>query len=574
MSEPVVTAPRLPPSRVLRVSDIFFAYMESLGIDRIFGNPGTTELPFVDGSKDYPGIEYVLSLHEDIAVAQAIGYARAKGLPGIVNLHVAPGLGHGLSNIFNASRGRVPLLVTVGQQHSKLVGQEPLLAADLARIAEPFTKWSYNLTCAEEFEWAVQRAFKEVMTPPFAPVMLGFPMDVLFEEIAEIRPVKLSRISAVRSLDTDIERAAQVAVSGRRPVMVVGDGVGQAGAWAEAVELAEVIGAEVLSESWTTSWPFPPDHPQYVGVASNQSELMRRQLAEADPLIWAGVYTPAPVSRFDGAGPLLPWGTPTVAIDDSSRELGKSHPVDIGVQGDVRDSLARIAAAARAKVTDAAAVAARRADLSERTAERRRAHNAGVAASRDRSDLTVEFVAHHLSTAIPDDFVMVDESISNRGTFTATLPFDAPEAYISTNGGSLGYALGLAGGLHHGGETRRIVTVIGDGSLLYYPQALWGLAERDVPAIVIVLNNRSYRVLKLIVDRMGGPWNTPGAGTPGLDLAKPAVDFTALAESFGVSGVRARTPGEFVTALSGALASPGPCLIEAVVDQPVPVRSD
>ena len=106
--------------RPLRTSDIFFAHLEALGIDRIFGNPGTTELPFVDGCLDYPSIEYVLSLHEDIAVAQAMGYARASGKPGVVNLHVTPGLGHGLSNIFNASRGRVPLLITVGQQHSEL----------------------------------------------------------------------------------------------------------------------------------------------------------------------------------------------------------------------------------------------------------------------------------------------------------------------------------------------------------------------------------------------------------------------------------------------------------------------
>lgn len=559
------------PDRVLRVSDIFFAYMQELGVDRIFGNPGTTELPFVDGSKDYPNIDYVLSLHEDIAVAQAIGYARAKGLPGIVNLHVAPGLGHGLSNIYNASRGRVPLLVTVGQQHSKLVAQEPLLAADLARITEPFTKWAHNVTSVDEFEWAVQRAFKEVITPPFAPVMLGFPMDVLFEEVEEVRPPKISRVSAVQSHQDDVERAAQIASSGRNPIMVVGDGVGQAHAWAETVEFAELIGAQVYSESWTTSWPFPTDHPQYVGVASNQSGLMRKQLAEADPLIWLGVYTPAPVSRFDGQGSLLPWGAPTLAIDDSARELGKSHPVDVGLQGDVRDSIARVTDAVRSLITDTKGVEARRDALAEQSGERRRAHAHRLAAVSDRDDLTVEFIAQHLAQVIPDNFVMVDESISNRATFTSTLPFDAPEAYFSTNGGSLGYAIGLASGLHHGGESRRIVTVIGDGSLMYYPQALWGLAERQIPAIVVVLNNNSYRVLKLIVDRMGGPWNTPGDRTPGLDMDHAPIDFTCLAKSMGVKASRSTTPTEFSEALKAALAGTGPHLIEAVVDQPVPI---
>ena len=137
----------------------------------------------------------------------------------------------------------------------------------------------------------------------------------------------------------DVKRAAEVLVAGDRPVMVVGDGVGQADAWSAAVRLAELLGAEVYSESWTTSWPFPVDHPQYCGVVSNVTGQMRKQLEHANPLIWLGVYTPAPVSRFDGEGPLLPWGAPTVAVDDSARELGKNHPVDVGLLGDVKVTL-------------------------------------------------------------------------------------------------------------------------------------------------------------------------------------------------------------------------------------------
>jgi benzoylformate decarboxylase len=555
--------------RPLRVSDILFAHLEALGIDRIFGNPGTTELPFVDGSKDHPSIEYVLSLHEDIAVAQAMGYARATGKPGVVNLHVTPGLGHGLANIFNASRGRVPLLVTVGQQHSQLLVHEPLLAADLARLAEPFTKWAYNVTMVDEFEVALQRALKEVRTPPFGPVLLAFPMDLLFQVIDNVGRPKVSRVSPVHAGADDIARAAEIIVGGDRPLMVVGDGVGQADAWTAAVELAELVGAEVYSESWTTSWPFPVDHPQYCGAASNVSDRMRKQLAGASPLIWLGVYTPVPVSRFDGAGPLLPWGTPTVAIDDSARELGKNHPVDIGLLGDVRVTLDRLVEAVAARPRDMSAIAARRIELADANAKRCSEHNRRLEAVAAKPELTAEFVARHLAETVQDDFVMVDEAISNRQVFTATLPFREPRAYLSANGGSLGYAVGLATGLHHGGETRRIIAVVGDGSLMYYPQALWGLAQADAPVIVLVLNNQSYRVLKLIVARMGGPWNSSGAPTPGLDLVEPHIDITGLAKAFGVSAVRADTPESFTAALATALGSKHPYVIEAVVDQPV-----
>jgi benzoylformate decarboxylase len=557
------------PGRPLRTSDIFFAHLEALGIDHIFGNPGTTELPFVDGCMDYPSIEYVLSLHEDIAVAQAMGYARASGKPGVVNLHVTPGLGHGLSNIFNASRGRVPLLVTVGQQHSELVVQEPLLATDLARLAEPFTKWAYDVTMPGEVAVAVQRAFKEVLTPPYGPVLLSLPMDLLFQEVDWVGPPKVSTVSRPHAGADDVRRAAEVLVAGDRPVMVVGDGVGQADAWSAAVRLAELLGAEVYSESWTTSWPFPVDHPQYCGVVSNITGQMRKQLEHANPLVWLGVYTPAPVSRFDGAGPLLPWGAPTVAVDDSARELGKNHPVDIGLHGDVKVTLECLVKAVAELPYDHDAVSSRCAGLATASAKRRLKHAVEIEAASAKPKLTPEFVAQRLAEAVPENFVMVDEAISNRHVFTSTLPFREPRAYLSANGGSLGYAVGLATGLHHGGETRKIITIIGDGSLMYYPQALWGLAQADAPVIVIVLNNHGYRVLKLIVSRMGGPWNTQGEPTPGLDLCGPSVDITGLAKAFGVEAALADTPASFEAALSTALSSQHPFVIEAVVDQPV-----
>ena len=215
------------------------------------------------------------------------------------------------------------------------------------------------------------------------------------------------------------------------------------------------------------------------------------------------------------------------------------------------------------------AVTRRCVELADASAKRRWKHAVEIEVAAARPELTAEFVAQRLAAAVPENFVMVDEAISNRHVFTPTLPFGEPRAYLSANGGSLGYAVGLATGLHHGGETRQIVTVIGDGSLMYYPQALWGLAQADAPVIVIVLNNHGYRVLKLIVSRMGGPWNAQGDPTPGLDLVGPSVDIAGMAKAFGVEAARADTPASFEAALSAALSSQHPFVIEAIVDQPV-----
>jgi thiamine pyrophosphate-dependent acetolactate synthase large subunit-like protein len=114
------TGPPAGPS-ARRCRDLFFDYLEDQGIRFIFGNPGTTELPLLDGCRDHPSVDYKLSLHEDVAVAEAMGYARASGTIGVVNLHVTPGLAHGLGNLYNAFRARVPLLVTAGQHHTGLL---------------------------------------------------------------------------------------------------------------------------------------------------------------------------------------------------------------------------------------------------------------------------------------------------------------------------------------------------------------------------------------------------------------------------------------------------------------------
>src|SRR5918911_5751270 len=128
-----------------RGRDLLLEALQAQGVRYVFGNPGTTELPILDGFTSHPEVRYVETLHEDIAVGMAMGYARLAGTLGVVNLHVAPGLAHGLGNLYNAWRARIPLLVTAGQQHTQLVIHEPILTADLVDMARPFTKWSWEV---------------------------------------------------------------------------------------------------------------------------------------------------------------------------------------------------------------------------------------------------------------------------------------------------------------------------------------------------------------------------------------------------------------------------------------------
>ena len=153
-----------------------FRYLKALGVECLFGVPGTNEIPLIDGtSVQANGVKYVPCLHENIAVGAAMGYARASGKPGVVELHVTPGAAHGIGNLFNAYKSPIPVVVLCAQQHSELLLQEPLLASDLVRVAGQYAKWAWEVARARRTGGRAAGAFKEALTAPRRPVCVSIP---------------------------------------------------------------------------------------------------------------------------------------------------------------------------------------------------------------------------------------------------------------------------------------------------------------------------------------------------------------------------------------------------------------
>src|SRR5256714_9305199 len=164
----------------MQVAGRLIEILRAAGVDYLFGNPGTTELPFLD-ALDGSGLRYVAALQEATASAAADGYAQAARRLGVVNLHVAPGLANALSIVHNASRAKTPLLVTAGQQDPRLLLDQPILAGDMVKMTDGLTKWSYELRNAAEAPAALRRAIHLALTPPTGPVFLSLPMDLMTE---------------------------------------------------------------------------------------------------------------------------------------------------------------------------------------------------------------------------------------------------------------------------------------------------------------------------------------------------------------------------------------------------------
>ena len=157
----------------------FLALLRDEGIDRLFGNPGTTELPIMHALTEQSDLSFVLALQESVVIGIADGFARASGRLVSCNVHVAPGLGNAVGALYTSLIGGTPMIVTAGQQEQGHGLTEPLLYAPLVPIAAPVTKWAVEVTRIEDLPRILHRAATVAMTPPTGPVFISLPGDIL-----------------------------------------------------------------------------------------------------------------------------------------------------------------------------------------------------------------------------------------------------------------------------------------------------------------------------------------------------------------------------------------------------------
>ena len=549
----------------MNVAAVMMRTLRAGGVDYLFGNPGTTELPFLD-ALDGSGLEYIVGLQEATAVAAADGYAQASGRLGVVNLHVAPGVANGLSILHNASRARTPLLVTAGQQDTRLLLGDPILAGDLVQLTEQFTKWSHEVRSPAEAPAALRRAMTLALTPPTGPVFLSLPMDLMSETVDDAGDPP-SPVSARSEPDADaVARAVALLADAKTPVIVAGDGVARAGARAELQALAELLGAGVHAEPIHRRLSFAADHPLWRGGLFPSAANVRKALERADCVLVVG----ANVFTWLFHSPATPFrpGLPVIQLDDDAREVGKTYPVTLGIVADVRRSLGALRTSLDARLGAAARTAAaeRAAALGRARQEHVRKLAAEAQAASARTPIAPSFVMHTLADLVPADVAIVDESASSLPHVLRHLTFGQRAEFFGSKTGTLGWAMGAAVGVQLAWPERAVVATIGDGSVMYAPQALWTAARYQLPITYVVLNNTSYAILKSGMVTLGLPSAKRGI-YPGMDLVDPEIDYLALARAMGVTAVRVDKPAALRDTLAQALAHRGPALVDVAIDR-------
>ncbi len=521
------------------VKDATFNLLRAFGIKKVFGNPGSTELPFLS---DWPDdIDYVLGLQEASVIGMADGYAQATRNASFVNLHSGAGVGNALGNIYTAHRNQTPLVITAGQQARSILPLQAFLYAERAsEFPRPYVKYSVEPARPEDVPAAIARAYYVAMQPPCGPTFVSVPIDDWNHATS---PVEARQVS--RELGPDpaaVKALAAALVDAKRPALVVGPGVDRAQAVDLMVKVAEKAKAAVWVSPFSARCSFPERHPQFAGFLHASPGQLSDALHEHDLVVVIG----APVFTFhvEGHASIFDGATTIFQITDDPTAAAVT-PHGTSIVATMKPALSM---------------------LLELLPQTKRAMPAGrslLPAPKAADPIPVEFLMHTLASSMPEGAVLVEEAPSHRPAMQKFMPMRGQDSFLTMASGGLGYGLPAAVGLSLGRDNVRTVCLIGDGSAMYSIQALWTAAQRKLPLTIVVINNGGYGAMRSFSQVM------QVRNVPGLDI--PNLDFVKLAQGHGCDAVRVTKSSELASALQRAQSHDGTSLVEVMIDSAVPL---
>ncbi|MFC1909183.1 thiamine pyrophosphate-binding protein [Chloroflexota bacterium] len=538
--------------------------LQKEGVEYVFGIPGATEANFMDILEDHPEFKYFLCLHELAALGAAEGYARTSGKTGFVNLHTATGLAAALPSLANAYYGGVPLVITAGQQDTRLLAAEPALTGDLVKIASPFTKWSTEIIHADDIPMIMRRAFRVASHPPAGPVFVSLPINLINSSFDYEYVSGSPAFTKVHPDNDSIKLAVDFLAKAKNPAIIVEDGVSKNEALTEVVEFAEKIGAKVY-QPWMADVNFPVHHPLYMYDLNINSPACRDMLEQVDVLVVIGALFFAQAIHVPKC--LVPPTTKVIQIDDNPWQIGKNYPVASGIEGDIKVALTDLMSALDKKITAETrdAVKVRIQVITQEKQGLVKAFEEKAQKEKENTPISGTRLMQEIRDAIKPGTRIVDDCWSYSATLRRTLPLSEHRSYMrARSGGSIGLGLPGAIGVKLASPERPVVCISGDGSAMWAIQSLWSAAHYNVPVTFIIIANTCYRQVRIMKSILLGEKNI--GRNLGTDLSIPQNDFVKLAEGMGLTAQKVTEPGELKDALEKAFNLNKPNLVEVAVD--------
>jgi benzoylformate decarboxylase len=515
-------------------------------------------------------MEFVLCVQENVAVSAAEGLAQATRRPQICNLHTGPGVAQAFASIYMAYRHRAPLVITAGNEDTRFAFSEPLMQAELVEMTKPLVKWSYEPRNEEEVIPSLRRAFKVAQTPPTGPVFLSWPMDILAREVSDDVDLQPAVVPASPAPDpAAVKRVSEILAQATNPAIVAGDDVGRTRSEHDLVRLAEAVAAKVFTAPLSLQQNFPNTHPLYASGIAPFPNLARMFLDPHDVIVVIGARA-FYMYYYQPNDPIPPQAT-LIHVHSDPWEIGKTYPTEVGIISSADRFVEALTEAVESWPPDATARATERRERLEAEGAQARPNTALWAASeKEKTPLT----AAGIVAAVVDAFrgtpvTFVDESVTSSIAPKAVPELADSDSIFGNKAGGLGWGVGAAVGVSLGLPGRRIVCTLGDGSLMYCPQAMYTAARQSLPILYVVMNNASYAIIKSGTRAQKGRAYETDTYL-GMDLVSPEIDFVSLARGLGLRAASASNPDELRAAVKQAAAHRGPFLVDCKLDRAIP----
>jgi acetolactate synthase I/II/III large subunit len=545
------------------VADHIARFLVDRGVEHVFGLCGHTNISLLASFERNGAPRFSTTRHEQVAAHAADGYARAARKPGVVMLHVGPGMTNAATCVATAAFDSVPLLVIAGDVPSYYEGRGPHQEFNLRRDAdqvsvyEPFVKRAWRVTRADQVPRVLARAWDLALAGRPGPVLVSVPMDILAEAF-EADVVPASPV-APPTVSDDVARAvASQLRDADRPLLLAGGGTRRA--TAEVRELAERSGIPVAHTLMGTG-VLPPEHPQLLGIIGFWgSPTANRMAREADVILAVGTRFPETDSSSwePGVTFSIP-PTRLIHLDIDPHEPGRNYPTAIAASTDAALGLRAISAAYGSATPDRGYDWSALRDERERFLEPSRA-NAGS----DEFPLLPERILADVRRASPDAILVTDVGWNKNGV-GQQYPVDTPDSFLTPGGFStMGFGPAAAIGVAAAGTGRPVLALVGDGAFSSNPSVVATAVEMGVAPIWLVMNNSAFGTIAGLQRKHYGT----GYGCEfESDGRAYTPDFAAIARACGADGIAIRSAEELEPALRAAVTSGRPTVLD------VPMRN-
>ncbi|BAB59940.1 benzoylformate decarboxylase [Thermoplasma volcanium GSS1] len=465
----------------MKASEIFAKTLEEHELYPVYGNPGTTEIPMLSFVKDYR-----LTLHDSISVAMADAVSQYSGRPAVVNLHSLPGISNSMAFIYSAFKNNSPIIITAGQQDRRHLIYDPLLSGDQVDMVSPYVKYAYEVRMPSEIPEAMKRAYEIAMTPPYGPVFLSFPMD-LMDEDAEYHSSEFYSTPGI-AIDEDIVKSIMDRVNSARKVAIVyGYEVDLYGAMDLAREFSTKLNVPVFSEPWSQ------------GSCCYRDQNFVRDLPPAMAAIDA-ILSTFDLVLFIGSDIFVYPYTPAEALRNVEAYFISTRPTHFAGHSIISDPRSFLSVALK-------------------YAKKKENYKIAMGGGNEVAEEEIKMIHDYFK-----GYTAIDEAVTASGAVRKYFA-DGPKSYYTSRGGPLGWGDAATVGISALQE--RTLGIIGDGAFMYTVQSLWTASRYGMPSKFVVLRNNAYNILRSYSKAFG-------YGIEDADFLKLEYDPVKVSEGLGV----------------------------------------